>query len=391
MEPGSEVSDEGRALLDVASRLTREVFAPAERELDALPPGSQLREHPAYRAAMDKALDAGFRRLLLPAESGGLEAPLGLTLAVADTLAQGAPGFASSLLGDALLSAVAAQFADPDAPQATALHEIIADTDAAEPRLAWAFAGADGHAGAPVRLSGGLDVDLQRDGFVAPGSGATSGLCLRQVAGAASATHLLLVAVPEVVTYLLPLDGADVVPVRRLGLRVHPHADIDIDRAALTPQRVAIGAQRGGAFLEALFSVLALGAAARGAGLLDFAHAQALDFARTRVQGGRPIVEHETVAEVLWEARANVTVIRSAVAHAAASASALPDLATALSIRDLARRAVTKGAVEMTELLGGYGITTEYPLEKLYRDAQTLAQGGGRVLGPGVFTHLTLT
>lgn len=407
---GAMDPEEARLIVDGARRLRDEVLEPAERALDAMPLSVPLYAEEAYVRALDQAHGMGVHRIAIPEPFGGLGAPAEVALATAMEVAGGAPGLASQLLFEGVLASVAARFAGAGAGAGPERLRAALDAEASAPgglALAVLHPGADPEAAVALPGSG-----LRFHAGRAPAGAAASvtqdgaGLRLRSVrlplvANGDRCAHLLLVVGPapggdQARTYLLPV--AQTAGLRRepaaprLGLRLHSHADVVADDVLLGQDRIVIGPADTPAFLEQVLAALNAGMAARAVGLAARAHDHALAYARTRVQGGKHIVEHRSVAEVLWRTDAAIDTVRRAMGTLAASVDgAAVDLRPALAARTAAAAMVVPAATEMTELLGGYGITTEYPLEKLYRDAQALAVAAGSVEGPGVVAGVSLS
>ncbi|MBP6105047.1 MAG: acyl-CoA dehydrogenase [Steroidobacteraceae bacterium] len=121
-------------------------------------------------------------------------------------------------------------------------------------------------------------------------------------------------------------------------------------------------------------------------GVARAAYDCALDYAKQWVQGGRPIIEHQTVRHRLFGMFQKIEVMRShvrrmAVAHATRPGG-LP-YPQAATVKVFATQAAFEVASEAVQMLGGNGLSCEYPVEKLLRDARTsmIEDGENYVLG----------
>ena len=107
------------------------------------------------------------------------------------------------------------------------------------------------------------------------------------------------------------------------------------------------------------------------------AYEAALEFAKQRHQGGKPIVEHQAVGLALSEMAITLEVARSMVWRAAWAADhpdayddgSLPDLPLQLIAKVFTSEAMHRVAVLAMELFGGMGIMRELPMQKYVRDA----------------------
>jgi len=129
------------------------------------------------------------------------------------------------------------------------------------------------------------------------------------------------------------------------------------------------------AYEAVLHQTLALTNGAMGAvftGVARSAYEHALTYCQSRLQGGKPIAEHQLVQKSLFEMFTKVETSR-ALSRAAMSynAAAQPP---AIEYSIAAKTYCTQACLEVTDtalqLFGGYGLTREYPMEKLYRDAR---------------------
>jgi alkylation response protein AidB-like acyl-CoA dehydrogenase len=133
-------------------------------------------------------------------------------------------------------------------------------------------------------------------------------------------------------------------------------------------------------------------------GLAQAAYSTALDYAKQRVTMGKPIIQHELVAEMLLDMETEIKGIRSLIYEASASGDKLeglqkklerldPDSAEFQAIKREIDR-LTRYLRELTPLIkyyaaekcieitrtalqvhGGYGVINDYDAERFYRDA----------------------
>ncbi len=107
-----------------------------------------------------------------------------------------------------------------------------------------------------------------------------------------------------------------------------------------------------------------------GLALARAAFEYAVEYAKDRVQGGRPIIEHPTVALRLAEMASLIEAARSVSIRAAWSADQ-PDYKPMLGILSsiFSSDVGPKVCDIALQVLGGYGYMKDYPIEKLMRDA----------------------
>jgi alkylation response protein AidB-like acyl-CoA dehydrogenase len=116
------------------------------------------------------------------------------------------------------------------------------------------------------------------------------------------------------------------------------------------------------------------GIAAQGLGIAQGATDYALEYAKTRETMGKPIAQHQLVAAMLADMETKCEAARGLLykfGQAADEGVERPEL-TKLSA--MAKLYCTDMAMEVTtdavQVLGGYGYISEYPLERMMRDAK---------------------
>jgi alkylation response protein AidB-like acyl-CoA dehydrogenase len=118
--------------------------------------------------------------------------------------------------------------------------------------------------------------------------------------------------------------------------------------------------------------------AARGAGLAAAALAQALAYSRQRETFGKPICEHQAIQLKLGEMATRAEAARLLVDNAAQiyDRGERCDLEAGMA-KYFATEAAFENAHEALRIHGGYGYSTEFAVERLYRDAPLLCIGEG--------------
>ncbi|MEV6104534.1 acyl-CoA dehydrogenase family protein [Streptomyces sp. NPDC051940] len=110
---------------------------------------------------------------------------------------------------------------------------------------------------------------------------------------------------------------------------------------------------------------------AQAVGIARAAYEVALDYAKTRVQFGRPIIDNQGVAFQLADMRTRIDAARLLVWRAswmavagkpfASAEGSMSKLFAGETAKDVTARAM--------QILGGNGFTREYPVERMHRDA----------------------
>jgi alkylation response protein AidB-like acyl-CoA dehydrogenase len=394
-------SDELDDILANVLRLAHEVLVPAEIVLDAVGDPRSIYQHELYRSSIARVVDAGWTRLSMPEQFGGVGIDRSISFLVARELSVGAPAFAGVLLlQDQLTSAVAESAASSPSKQAEVTLRSMMDSVGAT--LAWVLVPKPDNS--PIALpSSGLHLTLSPSAGFAPGrqSRPTRGAVqldrvqLPLVANGAFCSHLLLLVADAngVSAYLVDANNPAITRegVTSSGLRLEGFADFTIDGLELTRDQLLVDGLSGTKLLESLLARINTGVAFRAAGIASGAHAAAKEYCQLRVQGGTAIIRHQSIAETLWRAQSLIDALDQIGRQAAASISrGEDDLLLALRARTIAAEQVVLVVTDMLALLGAYGISQEYPLAKMYRDACAVSVSGGLASAEGVFTRVSL-
>lgn len=107
------------------------------------------------------------------------------------------------------------------------------------------------------------------------------------------------------------------------------------------------------------------------------AYEAALEYAKLRVQGGRPIIEHQAVGLALADMAIRLEVARTMIWHVAWASDhpeayadgSLPDLPLQIMTKVFVSEAVQQVCLEAAQIFGGMGVMRELPAQKYVRDA----------------------
>jgi len=120
-------------------------------------------------------------------------------------------------------------------------------------------------------------------------------------------------------------------------------------------------------------------AAATVLGTARAAYEDALEYARGRVQGGRPIIEHQAVGFMLCDCWADYQASRQLLHYAAwaAGREGLYDPKMGFLAKAFVSEAAYRIATRSLEVWGGMGYMTEAPMEKYLRDVTSFLHSDG--------------
>ncbi|MFC4065260.1 acyl-CoA dehydrogenase family protein [Actinoplanes subglobosus] len=191
---------------------------------------------------------------------------------------------------------------------------------------------------------------------------------------------------------------------KKLGLRASHTADVFLDdvripgscllggkealdkrlaRAREAQATPAAGRQRGGQAAMRTFELSRPAVGAQALGIARAAYEYALEYAKTRVQFGRPIIENQAVAFALADMRTEIDAARLLVWRAAwMGRNEKPFGAGEGSMSKLKAGEVAVAVTEKAvQILGGAGYLREHPVERMYRDAKiyTIFEGTSEI------------
>ncbi|MCP4002631.1 MAG: acyl-CoA/acyl-ACP dehydrogenase [bacterium] len=186
---------------------------------------------------------------------------------------------------------------------------------------------------------------------------------------------------------LVPLDLKGVSrgkPLDKLGQRALNQGEIFFDEVRIPAEYMVVGKDNYSAIVE---MVLATANAAMGTifvGVARAAYESALEYARERVQGGVPIFEHQNVKSKLFKMFTQVEAARSLARRVMLyNSTNPPQIQYSIASKTFCTQTAFEVASQAVQIYGGNGLSREYPVEKLLRDARAsmIEDGCNDILG----------
>ena len=174
--------------------------------------------------------------------------------------------------------------------------------------------------------------------------------------------------------FLVPTDTPGFIVERmeqKMGLRASDTCAISLVNCRI-PKENMLG-PRGKGLALALSGLEGgrLGIAAQALGIARAAFEAALLYARERVQFGKPIAEHQSIANMLADMHTQINAARHMILYAARLRTAgLPCLSEASQAKLFASEMAEKVCSMAIQVHGGYGYLEDYAVERHYRDAR---------------------
>ena len=169
------------------------------------------------------------------------------------------------------------------------------------------------------------------------------------------------------------LDGEDVTITRteeKLGLNSSATNDIAVD-TVVDDDRLVGDEGHGFRIAMATLDGGRIGIAAQAVGIAQAGYEVALRYAQERQTFGRRIADHQAIQHKLANMSMEIDAARLLVLRAAwLKSSGRPHTEAGAKAKLFASEMARRQTAEAIQVLGGYGYTKEFPVERFYRDAK---------------------
>ena len=171
------------------------------------------------------------------------------------------------------------------------------------------------------------------------------------------------------------LLGAEHVQVTReeekLGLNSSSTGDLVLDQARVGADRMLGAEGEGFAVAMSTLDGGRIGIAAQALGIAQAAYDVAREYALQRHTFGQPIARHQAIQWKLVDMAVEIEAARLLTYQAAwLKENGLPYAAAGAKAKLAASETARRQTAEAIQVLGGYGYTKEFPVERYYRDAK---------------------
>ena len=378
------LTPEQTEFLKTIDKFGRKELEPVAREVDAAP------DSPFPWDTVAQGLDLGLTRLAIPEQYGGLGLDLVTTALIVSRVAYYDSGFAD-VFGATALGFLPLLLGGGEDQKEYWFKRTCADETG---RLLWAFACTEPNSGSDSFMAQdpqhGTRTTAVRDGDFWVVNGRK---CFITNGGQASMFTLLARTDPALgqdggtswFVHEAGLPGFSVGKFeKKMGHRVSSVTELIYEDVRL-PGEAVIGDVGDGQ----LITENVLAASDPMVGLLSAAVAEratdlAVDYAQQRIQGGRPIIEHQLVQRKLVNMRTRALAARYLCLKALWTLDNYPpgDISLGIYAKVFGSDTAVENAMEAMDVAGGYGYMQDYPFEKLLRDARlnTIYEGSNDLL-----------
>ncbi|MBE9540548.1 MAG: acyl-CoA/acyl-ACP dehydrogenase [Proteobacteria bacterium] len=175
--------------------------------------------------------------------------------------------------------------------------------------------------------------------------------------------------------FLVPLDLEGITrgqPLKKIGQRALSQGEIFFDQVRIPASNMICGPNDYGLFTDMTLCMANGGMGMIFVGTARAAFDLALEYARERVQGGVPIIQHQSVKARLFTMYRKVEAARALSRRVSLynAASEMPALEAAIAAKITSTQTAFDVASDALQIFGGAGTSQEYPIEKIFRDAR---------------------
>ncbi|GAB6146638.1 acyl-CoA dehydrogenase family protein [Desulfocicer niacini] len=386
---------EDMALKKSVQAFAKHVMRPIAKELDEMTPVQVAAQDSPFRKFMKKAFELDYHLILLPEDAGGMGlSPLQMAIVFEEM------GWGSVGMTIPLVTAAVPAFLAGLAPNDQLINEIVMPFVACKDgsvTACWAITEPD-H-GSDTLMPGypsfqDASIPAQCNATLEGEDWVINGQKSAWVSGGTISTHCALFCQVDPSMghagggiFIVPMDLPGVkrgAPLDKIGQRDLNQGEIFFEGVRI-PKAYGVITQPEvyETILESFLSFTTAFMGVISTGLARAAFEEALAYAKNRVQGGKPIIEYPNVQQQLFDMFRKVESSRYLSRAAfiynvnALTAGGQPAEEYSIAAKTHCTQAAFEVAHEAIQIFGGNGLTKEYVIEKLFRDARaTLIEDG---------------
>lgn len=377
------LTEEDVALKKAAHKFASEVMRPIAKELDEMTPHEVIAPESPFWEFMRKGYELGYHTILIPESYGGMDLTSLQQAIIYEELAWGSMG-----LSVALAVASFPAFLACMAPEEELIENIIVPfCECRDASIIGCWGITEPDHGSDTLIPGHpsfhnpeikAQCHARQDGdeWVIEGQKAAWVSC------GTIATHTALFCTIDNSMGLagggiaiVPLDLPGVSkgePLNKIGQRDLNQGELFFDNVRIPKSYMVVEPDAYEPMLELTLSATTALMGTLGTGCARAAFEEALTYAKERVQGGKPLIEYPNIQMKLFHMFRKVEVSRqiSRKVYVFNQNTSTPAEEYSVIAKIQGTQSAYEVADEAVQLFGGNGLTKEYLIEKLYRDAR---------------------
>ena len=383
LELNLNLTKEDLMLKKAAHEFARDVMRPVAREMDRMTPEEAIAPDSPFWDYKKKAYELEYHCMFIPDSYGGMGlSPLQRFL-VLEELAWGSAGLLLDITVAPFHVLMATMIQDEDI-----LEEIIVPfCECRNGKICGCWAITEPEHGSDTLLP---FYPSFRDPNIPTDCAATkegdvyviNGQKAAWVSGAPYASHAVLFCQVDPSKghagggiFIVPLDLPGVkrgAPLDKLGMRDDPQGAIYFDNVRVPAKYLVAGPDAYEAMLEGILSSTTAILGILATGIARAAFEEALTYAKNRVQGGKALIEHQDIQKKLFHMFSKVELSRqmSRAAFIYNQNASTPAEEYSVIAKVFGCQSCFEVASEAIQIFGSNGLTKEYLVEKLFRDAR---------------------
>ena len=378
-----DLTPEQISIKEETHKFAKEVLRPASIELDKIDNPEEMLKSDLFWDTMKKGYELGYHTIFIPDSYGGLATEPIETHIVLEELSWGSVDFAVAF-GVACFPAFMASMV----PEEHLIDEIIVpycECKDASIIGCWGMTepehGSDTIAPFTSQfkdpdITGQCTARLDGDEWVIEGQKAA------WVSNGTIATHCLVyptinrsMGMAGGGICIVPLDLPGVRkgnPLNKIGQRALNQGEIFFDNVRVPKSYMLIDQDSYEALLDITLSTANASMGAMFVGVARAAYEEALAYTKQRIQGGKPLFEHQLIKHKLFNMFTKIEAAR-ALSRAAMIynySNSPPSIEYSIASKVFCTQTAFEVTSDAIQLFGGNGLSREYPVEKFFRDAR---------------------
>lgn len=400
-----DLNEDQRRLKEETHKFAAEVMRPAADKLDkCADPADVIAKDSALWDVIRQSRELGYHTRALPEELGGLTlTPIEGNI-IGEEMGWGSAGLSIGMGASSMPYAFAAMFGTPELIEEFVIP--FRDDTKAEYMGCWAITEPEHGGGDQMYIGSKREgIPLIRHNTRAKLDGdewVISGQKAAWVSNGTIATHALLHTSVDgtdderdAALFFIPLDMDGISkgkPLAKMGQRDLNQGEIYFDEVRIPKHYMLVGPEMHEMVIDMIVAGANGGMSTTFTGVARSAFEEALNYCKVRVAGAKVLTDHQLVQKRLFEmftkvetARALARTVNNYNAHVMPPE---PHYAIAAKVHNT--QIAYEVACDAVQLLGGNGLSEEYPVERIFRDARaaliedgdndTLCLGGARYL-----------